>query len=153
LIKQDNIVDPTTFYSADLLPVDLSWIRDRPAFPRDADLPRDEVLLNDRDWNRYDILVRTQVRLVRKSHKLSMSDADIDRHIRHVDLYKGDDAQAKKKRDHLLTLISGLEKEDRKSTVSHSVTHVVHSVSHSVTHSAIKSDYTLKSILQKSLFF
>ena len=118
-----NIVDPTTFYIDDLLPVDLSWIRDRPAYPRHADLPPDEQLVNERDWNRYDILVRTQVRKVRETWKVSMSDRDIDRHIQHIDRYNADDAQAKKKRRHLSTLMSGLEKEDRKSTVSHFVTH------------------------------
>jgi hypothetical protein len=46
-----------------------------------------------------------------------MSDAAIDRHIRHVDLYKADDDHAKKRRSHLATITerAGSEIEDRKS--------------------------------------
>jgi hypothetical protein len=95
----------------------LSWIRNRPAFPRDALLSRNEERANAREWARYDILVRTHVVCVRKAQKLNMSQEAIDRHIEHVDFYKADDDLAKKRRSHLLSITgrAGSENEDRKS--------------------------------------
>jgi hypothetical protein len=79
-------------------PVDLSWITDRPAFPRTGNMTTKDARANRRDWARYDALVRAHVKIGRILHKLDISDEAVSQHVQSVDTFTGDDSPAKRKR-------------------------------------------------------